>query len=254
MVLFSLLLAAAFGAMVAQRAHTRRLLGPGNPVRLDDEAQVAMHLAQHEARSRGLVPGPVHLLYALIQDEDIAAAIRRVGGDLEAIESRLFEALDEDAAAPGDEQARVGATTNIVAWAMLISRRHDRPASSADLWAGLVQSALTTARLTDAGGADPAEVLFDLVHGAAPEVPLLGRDAAVVLVNDDITSQELVVQILLDVFALEASAASARMLEAHERGSGIIGRYPVPVARGHIASGQRLARLRGSPLWLRLEP
>lgn len=253
MVIFSALLAAAFGAVMGQRARARRQLGTGR-VQLDDDAQVAMHLLQHEARSRGLPPSPLHLLYALVQDDEIAAVMRRIGGDVDAIEDRLFQALDEDAGAPGDETARIDALTRAISWAVFVARRRERGAGCTELWGGLVQTAPATARLIEAGGLDPADVLFALVHGDVEEPALLGRDAAVVLVNDDITSQELVVEILGEVFELPQDTAGARMLEAHTRGRGIVGRYPLPNARARVAEAHRRARARGTPLWLRLEP
>ncbi|HUH03788.1 MAG TPA: ATP-dependent Clp protease adaptor ClpS [Kofleriaceae bacterium] len=253
MVIFSALLAAAFGAMLGQRARAQRLLGPAQ-IELDEDAQVVMHLAQHEARSRGLSPSPLYLLYALVQDEGIAGVIRAIGGDVEAIEDRLFRALDEDVAAPGEDSVRIHDTSRALAWAVFVASRHERGAGCTELWGGLVQTAPDTARLTAEGGADPAEVLFALVHGEVAEPNLMGRDVAVVLVNDDITTQELVVDILREVFGLEPELAAARMQEAHTRGSGIIGRYPLPAARARVVEGHRVARQRGSPLWLRLEP
>lgn len=251
--IFSALLAAAFGAMLGQRARAQRRLGAGE-LELDEDAQVVMHLAQHEARSRGLSPSPLYLLYALVQDEKIADVIRGVGGDVDAIEDRLFRALDEDVAAPGEDAARVHETSRALAWAVFVASRHERGAGCTELWGGLVQTSPATVRLVAEGGADPAEVLFALVHGEVTEPELMGRDAAVVLVNDDITTQELVVEILSEVFALEPELAAARMREAHTQGRGTIGRYPVPAARARVVQGHRLARGRGSPLWLRLEP
>ena len=70
----------------------RRLRGAG---RYETDAEVALHVALHEGRSRGHEwLSSLHLLYGLLQDEAVAAAIRRSGGDPDALEDRVLAALD----------------------------------------------------------------------------------------------------------------------------------------------------------------
>lgn len=248
--LFCAMLATGFGAMWWQRARVRRALGPGT-VELADDAEVAVHLAQHEARSRGRSPAPLHLLYALVQNGDIAEVITGAGGDVAAIEDRLYRALDEDTA--GDDRERALASMQIVAWAVFVARRGERMATCFDLWGGLVQLAPQVAALVETGGVGAADVLFAMVHGAGTAAPDHARDVAVVLVNDDITTQTLVVDILRDVFELDEPRAHELMRDAHEHGRRELGRFPAATARARVADAHRIARKHGSPLWLRLE-
>ena len=253
-VLFSLLLAAGFAAMWWQH-HTRwrRQLGP-MPT-WSDEVEIALHLASHEAASRGQVVGADHVVYALVQSEAMAAAIEAAGGDVEPIEDRVLEAL---AAGEADE-SRAGASDDYdveagraLAWAVYMARAGERPVGIADLWAGMIHTGAGAASLIEAGGVRPGDVLFALVHGAAGSEP----DAAeleVILVNDPMTTQELVVEILCDELELSREDATARMLEAHTRGSASIGRLPRSAARARVKAANERARSLGYPLWLRLQ-
>jgi ATP-dependent Clp protease adapter protein ClpS len=56
------------------------------------------------------------------------------------------------------------------------------------------------------------------------------------------------------VFALPPGEATSRMMATHELGRAVIGRYAVPEAREKIAEVRRLARARGFPLWIGVEP
>lgn len=244
------LLAAGFGALSWQRSRLRRALGPGT-IELGEDADVAMHLARHEAASRDRSASPLHILYALVQDAGIATTIRDAGGDLGAIEDRLYRALDKDTG--GDEHDRTLEATQVVAWAVFMARRGQRAATCADLWGGLVQTAAPTAALVKAGGVDPADILFALVHGPIDEPAPDHGELAVVLMNDDITTQELVVAVLREIFDLDDDDAERRMRAAHEQGHQLIGRYPAPTARAKVRDAHRMARDRGTPLWFRLE-
>src|SRR5258706_1037011 len=61
---------------------------------LDESMQVAFHLAKHAATSRNQPLGNIHVLYAIVQDERVAAALRDVGGDYDAIEAAIDRAMD----------------------------------------------------------------------------------------------------------------------------------------------------------------
>src|SRR5436190_1238699 len=75
------------------------------------DAEVALHVATHEATTRHQAMSSLHLLYGLLQDETVVAAIASAGGNADAIEDRVLAALD--AAPPTGED--VGAMVNFVA-------------------------------------------------------------------------------------------------------------------------------------------
>lgn len=247
-----LLVATGFGVMFWQRWRLRG--APADRPDLAEDADVALHLALHEARSRGHTPAPIHILSAVLQDDELAATVRRTGGDVDAIEDRIFAEL-EQTEAPASDEGPAGAR-RVVGWSMAMAARADRSVTCADLWAGLVQMAPETARLVESGGVSAADVLFTLVHGvvAAEEPAPESGEVEVILMNDDITPQELVVEVLRSAFDLSDEDSAARMMRAHTEGHGTVGRYPAAVARAGVETAQRSARSRGSPLRLRMVP
>jgi len=226
-----------------------RLRGGG---RYDTEAEVALHVALHEGRSRGHEwLSSLHVLYGLLQDETVATAVRRAGGDPEALEDRALAALDahEVTADTANEAAW------ILAYAVAAAEDTGRAASCTDLWAALSRSGSQGAALVDAAGVSRVAVLFLLFHGAEPEITEeLTGDVHVVLRNDHYTTREFVCDVLERVFELPSAEANTRMLATHEQGRAVIGRYAVPVAREKILETRRLAKARGFPLWIGVEP
>ena len=94
---------------------------------------------------------------------------------------------------------------------------------------------------------------FDLaVEEARPEVkePPLYR---VVLINDDYTPMEFVVDILESVFAMERTKATQVMLEVHTKGKGICGVYNFEIAETKVAQVNEYARQNEHPLKCTLE-
>ena len=76
----------------------------------------------------------------------------------------------------------------------------------------------------------------------------------VVLRNDDYTAQQFVCHILEGVFELSADDARTRMMETHEQGRAIIGRFRPDEARAKIEDVRSRARAGGFPLWIGIEP
>ena len=243
---------AAAGLGVMWWRHGRHPAG-SQGLELAEDAEIALHLARHEARSRAKALAPVHLLYALLQDQALAAAIRRAGGDVEAIEDAVFAALD------GAEREGEHAARHLLEWAVHAAHHGGRQPTCADLFGGLTATRPAAAALVEAGGVTAVQVLFTLVHGVADAPPAGastgdGDEALIVLVNDHITTQEFVAELLRDVFGLSGDDATARMLETHTRGRGEVGRYRLEEARARAETARRRARARGYPLWIRLEP
>lgn len=75
----------------------------------------------------------------------------------------------------------------------------------------------------------------------------------VVLFNDDYTTMEFVVEILMDIFKKSFEEASAIMLDVHKNGRGIAGIYPYDIAATRARNAQKRARSAGYPLQIAIE-
>jgi len=90
------------------------------------------------------------------------------------------------------------------------------------------------------------------VEEARPKVkrPPLYR---VILVNDDYTPMEFVVEVLETVFGMERSQATRVMLEVHTRGKGICGVYSFEIAETKVAQVTNIAQQQQHPLLCTME-
>ncbi len=75
----------------------------------------------------------------------------------------------------------------------------------------------------------------------------------VILLNDDYTSMEFVVEILMIVFNKSIEAATEIMLNVHRKGFGVCGVYSLEIAETKVDTVHSLARKRGFPLRCTLE-
>ena len=75
----------------------------------------------------------------------------------------------------------------------------------------------------------------------------------VLLHNDDYTTMEFVVEILMYVFNKTVEAATKIMLNVHQKGVGICGVYTYEVAETKVETVQRLAEENGFPLKCTME-
>ncbi len=76
----------------------------------------------------------------------------------------------------------------------------------------------------------------------------------VVLVNDDYTPMEFVVNILQQIFDMHEQQAITVMLLVHQRGRGVCGLYPREIAEMKVRDVLEIARLEGHPLQCMMEP
>lgn len=70
----------------------------------------------------------------------------------------------------------------------------------------------------------------------------------VFLLNDDYTSMDFVVDILMGVFRQDFHNAHAIMIEVHQKGRGLCGVYPYEIAETKVHQVSSLARENGFPL------
>jgi len=76
----------------------------------------------------------------------------------------------------------------------------------------------------------------------------------VILVNDDYTPREFVVQVLKAVFRMGAERAYAVMMTAHRRGACVIAVYTRDVAETKAKEATELGKQKGYPLFFTTEP
>ena len=91
-----------------------------------------------------------------------------------------------------------------------------------------------------------------VVETAKPEVarpPLY----SVLLLNDDYTPMDFVVDVLVRFFALDIEKATQVMLHVHTRGRGVCGVYTREVAESKVAQVNEYSRLNQHPLLCTME-
>ena len=75
----------------------------------------------------------------------------------------------------------------------------------------------------------------------------------VVLINDDFTPMEFVVEILESVFGMERTRATQVMLEVHTKGKGVCGVYNYEIAETKVAQVMGIAEQHQHPLLCTME-
>lgn len=76
----------------------------------------------------------------------------------------------------------------------------------------------------------------------------------VVLMNDDYTPMDFVIEILQQYFALNLDQATQVMLTVHYEGKGVAGTYPRDIAETKANQVTNYARSQGHPLLCQIEP
>jgi ATP-dependent Clp protease adaptor protein ClpS len=75
----------------------------------------------------------------------------------------------------------------------------------------------------------------------------------VILINDDYTPMEFVVEVLEGVFGMERNSATRVMLEVHTKGKGICGVYNYEIAETKVAQVTTIAQQQQHPLLCTME-
>ena len=76
----------------------------------------------------------------------------------------------------------------------------------------------------------------------------------VIIHNDDFTTMEFVVKILIEVFYKPESEATAIMLAVHHQGKGVVGLYSYDMALSMTNRATQMAKSAGFPLRITVEP
>jgi len=80
------------------------------------------------------------------------------------------------------------------------------------------------------------------------------QEFLVVLLNDDYTTMEFVVEILITIFRKNLEDANIIMLDVHKKGKGIVGQYPWDIAVTKTEQVHAAARENQFPLRCIVEP
>ncbi len=75
----------------------------------------------------------------------------------------------------------------------------------------------------------------------------------VIFHNDDITTMDFVVMVLMRIFGKTPDVAMRIMLKVHNEGSALAGIYPKELAEMRVMETRALARGNGFPLYLTME-
>jgi ATP-dependent Clp protease adaptor protein ClpS len=75
----------------------------------------------------------------------------------------------------------------------------------------------------------------------------------VILLNDDYTTMEFVVMVLMNVFHRSFVDSTRIMLDVHKRGKGVVGSYPYDIAVTKVTRVHALAKEAGYPLRCAIE-
>ena len=76
----------------------------------------------------------------------------------------------------------------------------------------------------------------------------------VIIHNDDFTTMEFVVMVLMRVFWRSETEANTMMMRVHQIGSAVVGIYSYDIAISKVAKATKMAREEGFPLRLTYEP
>ena len=80
------------------------------------------------------------------------------------------------------------------------------------------------------------------------------RRYKVIIYNDDFTTMEFVVKILVEVFFKSAGEAETLILQVHHADKAVVGIYSYDVATSKVRKATAMAREAGYPLRLTVEP
>ena len=75
----------------------------------------------------------------------------------------------------------------------------------------------------------------------------------VIMLNDDFTTMEFVVSVLIDIFRKDDVTAQALMMRVHKSGQAVVGKYPYDIASTKVNKALARAREEGFPFRMTIE-
>lgn len=69
----------------------------------------------------------------------------------------------------------------------------------------------------------------------------------VIMLNDDFTTMEFVVEVLVDIFRKDEVSAQAIMMQVHNNGKAVVGKYPYDIATTRVEKALLRAKQEGFP-------
>lgn len=75
----------------------------------------------------------------------------------------------------------------------------------------------------------------------------------VILINDDYTPMEFVVEVLISVFSLDKNTSTRVMLDVHTKGKGVCGIYPYEIAETKVTQVTKMSKEYQHPLLCSIE-
>ena len=79
------------------------------------------------------------------------------------------------------------------------------------------------------------------------------KQYCVIMHNDDFTTMDFVVEILMEIFHKDAATANAIMMKVHKGGSARVGVYPYDIAVTKVEAATTRARQEGFPFRMTVE-
>lgn len=79
------------------------------------------------------------------------------------------------------------------------------------------------------------------------------RQFHVIMHNDDFTTMEFVVSVLIDIFHKDQVTAEAIMLGVHNKGKAVVGKYPYDIAVTRVNMALTRAKAEGFPFRMTVE-
>lgn len=76
---------------------------------------------------------------------------------------------------------------------------------------------------------------------------------SVVMHNDDFTTMEFVVEVLMSIFHKDEFTANSLMMNVHKKGSAVVGRYPYDIASTRVDKALAKAKEEGFPFRMTIE-
>ena len=79
------------------------------------------------------------------------------------------------------------------------------------------------------------------------------RQFNVIMFNDDFTTMDFVVNVLVDIFHKDEVTAESIMMKVHKNGQAVVGKYPYDIARTKVDAALLRAKNEGFPFRMSVE-